>query len=107
MSEMLCKQVAEELRLSGLNAVCWDSGGGVFGIGVAPGGTPPDELRFFFGTAGEFWAGEVFDDDGEVADSAITDVPSDSDEPLLVAAGILRALSDRAMSRWESATQRS
>jgi hypothetical protein len=76
MSEELCEQVASELSSSGMNAVSWDSGGGTVGVGIAPGDTPPGELRFFFGTAGPTWAGELLDDDGETVGKLHTDVPA-------------------------------
>lgn len=99
MSEMLCKQVAEEMRRSGMNAVCWDSGGGVFGVGVARGGTPPDELRFFFGTADAQWEGEVLGEDGEVVEGLHIGIPSESNDPRRIAAGIFRAIADYAQAK--------
>jgi hypothetical protein len=99
MSEELCERVAQELTWSGMNAVSWDSGGGMFGVGIAPGDTPPDELRFFFGTAGSTWAGELLDDDGETIGELHTDVSSDSAQPREIASGVLRAIADFARTR--------
>jgi len=91
-TEAQAEHVARSLRRNGLNAVSWDSGGGMVGIGIAPGGTPPDELRFFFGTADEQWAGEVLAEEGETIAGVATDVDSDESDPEIVAAGIFRAL---------------
>ena len=90
--EELCEQVAEVLRSLGLNALSWDAGGGMVGVGVAPGGTPPDELRFFFGTADSVWAGELLDEEGEVIGSLSTSVPSAEPHPAQIAAGIVQAI---------------
>jgi len=87
-----CELVAEELRKFGINAFEWESGGGMVGVGIAHGSMPQEELLSFFGTAGEFWAGEVYDAEGEVIGGAVTDVLSNSDAPLQVAAGILDAI---------------
>ncbi|MBE0610055.1 MAG: hypothetical protein IH609_11770 [Dehalococcoidia bacterium] len=95
--EVLIGKVAAKLRALGLNAVSWNSGGGVEGVGIAPGGTPPDELLFYFGTADDVWAGEVLSDDGEVTGGVATTVDSASVNPDEIATGILRAIAEYAV----------
>lgn len=92
----VAEEVARCLRTFGLNAVSWDSGGGMIGVGIAVGDSPPDELRYFFGTAAETWAGEVLDDVGEVETGLTTTVASSVTDAAQVAAGILQALADFA-----------
>ncbi len=92
----LAEEEARELRRLGLNAVCWDCGGGTQGVGIAPGGTQPDYLRFYFGTAADTWAGEVLDDDGNVVGGIVTSVNSASQDLQVIAAGILDGLADLA-----------
>jgi hypothetical protein len=98
LDEATAAHIAESLRSFGLNAVSWDSGGGIIGVGIAPGGTPPDELRFFFGTAAETWAGEVLNGDGEVEAGLTTSVPTSTKDTSAIAASILYALADFASS---------
>ncbi len=88
----ICDRVATELRALGFNAVSWDSGGGMVGVGIARGDSPPDELTFFFGTAGASWEGEVLDDAGENVGSMTTSVDADSDDPRAIAAAIAQAI---------------
>jgi len=99
MSDAFARQVASELSFAGLNAVTWDSGGGNVGVGICPGDVPPDEVRFFFGTADSTWAGEVLDDEGNTIAGLATTVSSEASEPRAVAAGIIRALADYVMTR--------
>jgi len=83
-------QTAEALRAVGLNATTWDSGGGIEGIAIAAGDEPLDEPRFFFGTAGSQWAGEVLE---ESSYGVTTDVPASETDPKRIASGIILALS--------------
>lgn len=99
VSEDLCLQVAREMRWAGVNAVPWDSGGGVGGIGIAPGDTPPDEIRFFFGTADSTWAGELLDENGDVAGSLATRVPSTSTDPVQIANAIMMSIASLLLTQ--------
>jgi hypothetical protein len=90
--EAFMEQVADHLRSVGVNAVSWNSGDEVFGVGIAAGTEAPDELSFFFGTAAENWAGERFGVDGEESLGVLTDVPSGETDSAKVARGILVAL---------------
>ena len=96
--EALVDAVAERLRSFGLNAASLDSGGGLVGVGIAHGAAPADELRFFFGTAGDRWAGEILNADGEVEAGLTTNVSASADESDAIAAGILVAIADWASS---------
>ncbi len=95
--EELCEQVAGVLQSLGMNAVTWDADGAV-GVGLAPGGTPPEELRFFFGTAASVWSGELFDDEAKSCGRYQPHSRPASREPGIIAAGIVQAIAKLAAS---------
>jgi len=88
----LVEEVAGRLRGFGMNAVFWDSGGGTVGVGIAQGGVSPDELKFYFGTAAEVWAGEILDESGQVVGSLWTDAPSGGTDADSICAAIIKSI---------------
>lgn len=94
----MLEEVVEILRTCGVNATEWDSGGGMVGIAVCRGDAPPDEASFYFGDADTTWAAEVLDEEGNQIGDLPTGVDTESEDPNALAAGILQALAEYALS---------
>lgn len=86
--ETLLEQVVSILRHCGVNAGWQDTGGRTYCVVIAEADVDLDEPKFWFGTAGESWAGQI---EGE-STGLWTDVASDEDNPTQVARGILEAI---------------
>ena len=86
--ETLLEKVVSILRRCGVNAGWQDTGGRTYCIVVAEADVDLDEPKFWFGTAGETWAGQVEGD----SVGLLTDVDSDEKSPAQIARGVLAAL---------------
>jgi hypothetical protein len=98
LDESFYEAVASLLRRAGVNAAWQDTGGGTMCIIIADADGASDDPRLVFGTAGEVWAAEVFEDGSSTTQGVQTTVASSTSDPTAVCAGILHALADVVQS---------